>query len=55
MALAHTIPDKVEAAYNRAELLCKHRILMNQWEAYCMASSPVDGGAKVVPFAKQAS
>lgn len=52
MALAHTISDKVEAAYNRADLLRKRRILADLWEAYCVMP-PVDG--KVVPFAKQAS
>lgn len=52
LALAHTIPDKVEAAYNRAELLRKRRILADLWEAYC-ASPPAKG--KVVPFERQAS
>lgn len=34
MALAHTLPDKVEAAYNRAELLVKRRALMEAWAAF---------------------
>jgi len=34
MALAHTLPDKVEAAYNRAELLSKRRMLMDSWAAH---------------------
>lgn len=41
-ALAHTIKDKVEAAYRRSDLLEKRRKLMNQWATYCA------GGAAVV-------
>ena len=41
-ALAHTIKDKVEAAYRRSDLLEKRRKLMNQWATYC-----VGGGAVV--------
>lgn len=35
MALAHTIPSKVEAAYRRGDLLEKRRKLMQQWARYC--------------------
>lgn len=35
MALAHTIGDKVEAAYRRGELLDKRRRLMAEWAKYC--------------------
>jgi integrase len=35
MALAHTISNKVEAAYRRRDLLEKRRLLMNDWQAYC--------------------
>ena len=35
MALAHTIGDKVEAAYRRGELLAKRRELMDDWASYC--------------------
>jgi integrase len=35
MALAHTIGDKVEAAYRRGDLLEKRRRLMAYWAAYC--------------------
>jgi integrase len=38
MALAHTIGDKVEAAYRRGELLAKRRELMDDWERYCAGS-----------------
>lgn len=34
-ALAHTVSDKVEAAYRRGELVEKRRILMRDWAAYC--------------------
>ena len=46
-ALAHTIPDKVEAAYRRGELLTKRAKLMRDWAAYC-ARPPVEGN--VVPM-----
>jgi len=35
MALAHTIRNKVEAAYRRKDLLERRRILMQEWLAYC--------------------
>lgn len=34
MALAHTIANKVEAAYRRGDLLEKRRALMNDWGSY---------------------
>ncbi len=34
-ALAHTIGDKVEAAYRRGDLFEKRRRLMDAWAAYC--------------------
>lgn len=35
MALAHKIPDKVEAAYRRGDLFEKRRRLMEEWAAFC--------------------
>jgi integrase len=35
MALAHTIPNKTEAAYRRGDLLEKRRRLMEAWAAHC--------------------
>lgn len=35
MALAHTIGNKVEAAYRRGDLLEKRRALLTDWEEYC--------------------
>jgi integrase len=37
MALAHTIGDKVEAAYRRGDLFEKRRKLMEAWASYCAA------------------
>ena len=35
MALAHTIGDKVEAAYRRGDLFEKRVKLMDDWAEYC--------------------
>ncbi len=35
MALAHTIGNKVEAAYRRGDLLERRRRLMENWQQYC--------------------
>ena len=35
MALAHTIANKVEAAYRRGDLFDKRIHLMNDWANYC--------------------
>lgn len=51
MALAHTVGDKVEAAYRRGDLFDKRRALMNQWATVC-ATRATD--AKVVPMQKAA-
>jgi integrase len=37
MALAHTIGDKVEAAYRRGDLFDKRRKLMESWAQFCEA------------------
>jgi integrase len=47
MALAHSIPNKVEAAYRRGDLLEKRRRLMRDWDGFCSAPPP-DGD--VVPL-----
>src|ERR1035437_590197 len=39
MALAHTIANKVEAAYRRGDLFEKRRRLMADWASYCASSS----------------
>jgi len=35
-ALAHTLENKVEAAYRRTDFLAKRRALMDQWANYCL-------------------
>jgi len=35
VALAHAIPNKVEAAYRRTDFLAKRRELMREWGCYC--------------------
>lgn len=35
-ALAHTIENKVEAAYRRTDFLAKRRVLMDQWANFCL-------------------
>lgn len=36
MALAHTIGDRVEAAYRRGDLFDKRRAMMDEWAAFCV-------------------
>jgi len=50
MALAHAIPDAVEAAYRRGDLFDKRRKLMDAWAAYC-AKVETDVG-RVVALAR---
>jgi len=40
-ALAHTVSNKVEAAYRRTDFLDKRRLLMRDWAAFCKASAPL--------------
>jgi integrase len=37
-ALAHSLPDRVEAAYRRGDLLEKRIVLMQAWADYCMST-----------------
>jgi integrase len=48
MALAHTVSDKVEAAYRRGDLFQKRRQVMDAWARYCTAPAIAD---KVVTLA----
>ena len=52
MALAHSVGDKVEAAYRRGDLFDKRRALMEQWATVC--TMPPAKGARVVPMQKAA-
>ena len=40
MALAHTIGDKVEAAYRRGDLFEKRARLLADWARFCALQSP---------------
>jgi integrase len=42
MALAHTIENKVEAAYRRGDLMEKRREMMQAWSAYALALQHAD-------------
>jgi hypothetical protein len=44
MALAHTVSDKVEAAYRRGDMREKRRRLMADWVAFCASSPPAKKG-----------
>lgn len=35
MALAHTVADKVEAAYRRGDMFGRRRQLMREWGCFC--------------------
>lgn len=48
MALAHTVGDKVEAAYRRGDMLEKRAMMMSDWAAYCARDS--SHVADVVPI-----
>jgi integrase len=49
-ALAHSLPDKVEAAYRRGDLFEKRRHLMDAWGRIC---AKVENAAVVVSLAEQ--
>lgn len=48
-ALAHRLPDAVEAAYQRGTLFEKRRLLMQEWSEYCAKVQP-NQTDNVVPF-----
>ena len=48
LSLAHTVRNKVEAAYNRTDLFERRRTLMEQWASY------LDGAVDaVVPLVRR--
>ncbi|MCB4820756.1 tyrosine-type recombinase/integrase [Roseicella aerolata] len=51
-ALAHTIRDKAQAAYERGDKLAKRRKMMEAWAAYC-ARPAAAGAGKVVRLRKR--
>lgn len=46
-ALAHSLPDKVEAAYRRGDLIEKRKVLMQVWADFCAI---VPSSASVTPL-----
>jgi integrase len=42
MALAHTVADKVEAAYRRGDLFEKRRSLADRWANFCYSTPAPD-------------
>jgi integrase len=49
-ALAHTVTNRVEAAYRRGDLFEKRRKLMDAWAAFCAAAK---SAGKVVPMRRK--
>jgi integrase len=54
-ALAHKVPDKVEAAYRRGELFTKRANMMKQWAAFLAKPLPTTGGVDIVEIATAAA
>jgi hypothetical protein len=52
MALAHAIPNAVEAAYRRGDLFEKRRKLMEAWAAYCAKIETDAGKVVALPRAR---
>jgi integrase len=52
-ALAHTIGNKVEAAYQRGDLFDKRRRLMQQWATFCTAAPVRERQNNVTPLRKR--
>ena len=51
-ALAHTLKDKTEAAYQRGDMFEKRRKLMDSWSEYCLSSRRVEDKAEIIPINK---
>jgi len=50
MALAHTVSNKVEAAYRRTDLFEKRRRLMQQWATFCTSAPMQRSETNVTPL-----
>lgn len=48
IALAHTVGDKVEAAYRRGDMIEKRRRMMDDWAEFC--ARPATTGGNVAPI-----
>jgi integrase len=53
MALAHTVGDKVEAAYRRGDMFDKRRNLSEDWCGFCAKVPDDNAGGNVVPIKGQ--
>ncbi|WP_374524784.1 tyrosine-type recombinase/integrase [Sphingopyxis sp.] len=47
MALAHTISDKVEAAYRRGDMVQKRRRMMDHWAAFLASPPPAETAGNI--------
>ncbi len=47
-ALAHTLADKVEAAYRRSDLFEKRRRLMDDWASFCASPVATTGNVRAL-------
>ena len=54
IALAHTVGNKVEAAYRRGDMMEKRRRLMADWAEYCSGPQQETASPKVRPIRKRA-
>ena len=52
LALAHTVGNKVEAAYRRGDMIEKRRVMMTAWADY--AGRTPDPAGVVVPMQRKA-
>jgi integrase len=54
VALAHTVGDETERAYQRGDLLDKRRRLMDQWSAFCRSRPRSKSDGNVLPLRRVA-
>ena len=54
LALAHTINNKVEAAYRRGDMFEKRRRLMEDWATFCTGTGPATASGSVTPIRSMA-
>jgi integrase len=53
VAMAHTVGDETERAYDRGEYFEKRRRLMDEWARYCATPKAISG--KVIPINKKST
>lgn len=52
-ALAHSVEDRVEAAYRRSDLFEKRRLMMEQWATYCQLQQSEGKVVEMMPKARK--